>query len=67
MHLSLFMEYDLEVLRGCDKKYTYEFTKNALEIDDEPEDWMNEENFHHSQIIMFAKQYGIGYRRWNNE
>ena len=65
--LSLFMEYDLEVLRGCDKKYTYEFTRDATKIDDFPEEWMNEENFAHSQIIDLAKKYGIGYRRWENE
>ena len=65
--MALFMEYDLEILRGCDEKYTYEFTRNALEIDDEPDDWMNFENFCHADIIRHAKEYGIGYRRWFNE
>ena len=65
--LKLFMEYKLDVLRGCDKKYTYEFTRNAALIDDEPDDWMNFENFGHANMINQAKKYGIGYRRWLNE
>ena len=65
--MMLFIEYDLEVLRGCDEKYTYEFTRDAMQIDDEPDDWMNVENYSHSDIIRMAKKYGIGYRRWPNE
>lgn len=65
--LQLFMEYDLDVLRGCDEKYTYEFTRNPAEIDEPMEDWMNFENYNHVDIIRLAKEYGIGYRRWKNE
>lgn len=65
--LGLFMDYNLDVLRGCDEIYTYEFTKNANNLDDYPENWMNFENFQHAYIIELAKQYGIGYRRWKNE
>lgn len=65
--LELFMKYDLEVLRGCDEKYTYEFTKDASLIDETPDDWMNFENFEHGRIIERAKQFGVGYRRWLNE
>ena len=65
--LSLFMEYKLEVLRGCDEKYIYEFNRDASDIDDEPDDWMNFENFEHGRIIEKAKALGIGYRRWLNE
>lgn len=65
--LQLFIKYNLSVLRGCDKKYTYEFTRNPLNIDELPEDWMNFENFEHGRMIEFAKNYGIGYRRWKNE
>lgn len=65
--LKLFIEYDLEMLRGCDEKYTYELTRDALEIDAEPDDWMNFENYNHADIIRNAKKYGIGYRRWLNE
>lgn len=65
--LQLFIEYDLDVLRGCDEKYTYEFNRNPAEIDEPMEDWMNFENYNHVNIIRLAKEYGIGYRRWKNE
>ena len=65
--LNLFMSYNLELLRGCDEKYTYEFTRDASNIDEEPEEWMTFENFEHSRIIEKAKEFNIGYRRWLNE
>ena len=65
--VGLFLEYDLDVLRGCDELYTYEITRNVLDIDEMPEDWMNEENFQHCAIIMKAQENGFGYRRWKNE
>jgi len=65
--LRLFMEYGLDVLRGCDEKYTYEFNRHPAEIDEPMEDWMNFENYNHVNIIRLAKEYGIGYRRWKNE
>lgn len=65
--VSLFMSYNLEVLRGCDEKYIYELTRDASQIDKEPDDWMNFENFEHGRIIEKAKELGIGYRRWLNE
>lgn len=70
--LKLFMEYDLDVLRGCDKRYTYEFTRNADEIDiiDDPNidaDEMTEEIFYHFDMIHRAQERGIGYRRWKND
>jgi hypothetical protein len=61
------MDYELEVLRGCDQRYVYEFTRNASEIDEMPDDWMNFENFEHGRIIEKAKALGVGYRRWLNE
>ncbi len=62
--IQLFMDYNLDVLRGCDEKYVYELTRDSKKIDEQPEDWMNEENFEHSRVIMDAQKYGIGYRRW---
>lgn len=62
--LMMFKDFDLDVLRGCDEKYTYEFTKNSVIIDDIHDDWMNVENFEHNNIIGLAKKYNIGYRRW---
>lgn len=65
--LHLFMQYNLDILRGCDELYTYEFTRNSKEIDEAPDDWMNFENFAHAEMIELAKANGIGYRRWKNE
>ena len=65
--IDLFEKYSLEVLRGCDEKYTYELTRNAEEIDDVPDDWQNFENFRHVQVINIAQKHGIGYRRWKND
>lgn len=64
---SLFVNYNLELLRGIDAKYKYEFTRDASEIDKQPDDWMNFENFEHARMIEKAKELGIGYRRWSNE
>ena len=65
--LNLFMNYNLETLRGCDQKYVYELTRNMKNIDEQPEDWRNEENFEHGRFIDTAKKYGLGYRRWKND
>lgn len=65
--LAVFMEYEIKVMRGCDYKYTYEFTRNASQIDAEPDDWMNFENFGHADMIRTAAAYGVGYKRWLNE
>ena len=65
--LQLFMDYNLDVLRGFDEIYTYEFTRNQDEIDEQMEEWFIEENYQHCWIIEQAMKYGIGYRRWKNE
>lgn len=65
--MDLFIKYKLDVLRGIDEKYTYEFTKDPLNIDEEPTNWMSEEQFEHSIMIKKAKENKIGYRRWENE
>lgn len=65
--LKLFIEYELELLRGCDEVYTYEFTRDKTKIDIEPENWMNEENYWHTRNINKSQELGIGYRRWKNE
>ena len=64
--LDMFQSFNLDILRGCDEKYTYELTRNATLIDDVPEAWDTFENFHHAQMILKAKEYGLGYRRWLN-
>ncbi len=65
--LQLFLDYNLNTLRGCDEIYTYEFTRNADDVDEPLEDWFTEENYQHSLMIEKALEYGIGYRRWKNE
>lgn len=64
--MNAFMQYRLDLMRDCDKIYTYEFTSNSGNIDKEPIDWMTEEDYQHSRRIDEAKEYGIGYRRWKN-
>ncbi len=65
--MQLFLDYSLETLRGCDEKYTYEFTRDAEKIDMMPDNWRTEENYEHCTIINRAKEAGIGYRRWKND
>lgn len=65
--MELFIKYKLDVLRGADVKYKYEFTNNPSNIDELPDDWMSEEQFKHSMTIKKAKENKIGYRRWKNE
>lgn len=67
LDLNLFMDYNLKKLRGIDERYTYEFTRNASEIDIMPIDWYDETAYHHCNMIRLAKEYGIGYRRWEND
>lgn len=64
---ELFQQYGIKLLRGCDEKYTYELSRYATLIDDEPEEWDIEENYYHAIMIMKAKEYGVGYRRWKND
>ena len=64
--VNLFKLYDINVLRGVDEKYVYQLTRNSKEID-EMGDWQTEETFLHNIMIVKAKQYGIGYRRWKND
>lgn len=67
LDLSLFSNYELELLRGIDYRYLYEFSKNPSEIDEAPEDEFGKENEQHTFMIMRAEQYGIGYRRWEHD
>lgn len=66
---QLFRDYNLEVLRGVDEKYIYEFTRNSDMID-EPgimSELKEEEDYLHEKSIINAKNVGIGYRRWLND
>ncbi|MCM1112878.1 MAG: phage minor capsid protein [Muribaculum sp.] len=63
--INLFIDYDLEVLRGIDEKYIYELTRNADDID-EPIYFSEatEYDLRHSIILELARSLQIGYRRW---
>lgn len=65
--LLVYREFNIKTMRGCDEKYTYEFTRNAADIDDFEDvdiDLLTEEDFQHLQMIRLAQSEGVGYRRW---
>lgn len=64
--LGMFQQFNLELLHGCDEKYTYELTRDATLIDDEPVNWDTFENYYHATMIEKVKEFGLGYRRWSN-
>lgn len=66
--LKLFMQYELETLRGCDEKYTYELNRipnEEYEMNNIFE--MTEENSRHEWIMMKAEEFNFGYKRWEND
>jgi hypothetical protein len=65
--IDLFDKYNLKSLRGCDKKYTYELSRNSNEIDDHKDLEPTFENNRHYMVIMEAKSMNVGYRRWKND
>ena len=68
--LTLFMDYELERLRGTDEKFVYEFNRNSEDIDNDDltvEDMMSGNNYLHLKVIERAKILGIGYRRWKRD
>ena len=65
--VTLFLEYKLEILRGCDEKYTYELTNDPSKLYGMPKEWQNEYDYQHSRIVDIAGEYGIGYRRRKND
>ena len=65
---NLFMDYNLEVLRGCDEKYNYEFNRNSNNIDEHISIFdITEEDAMHEVMIINAENAHIGYHRWKNE
>lgn len=62
--INLFMDNDLEVLRGIDDKYVYELTRNPEDIDKHVSIFeLGENDARHSAVIIEAEKLGIGYRR----
>lgn len=65
---ELFNDYQLEVLRGVDVKYKYEFSRNDTSVDEHISIFdLTEEDGAHEESIMRAEKARIGYRRWFNE
>lgn len=66
--IQLFMEFDMEILRGVDERFVYELTRSQtgleehLSISD-----LNEYNTRHDEVISIAERLGIGYRRYSHE
>ena len=66
--INLYLEYQLEILRGIDERYIYEFTRDARNIDDYQGMFeMTEYDVRHNLVIRSAVLHGIGYRRWSRE
>lgn len=63
--IQLFLDNDLEILRGVDERYIYELTRDASEIDGNVFlGEITEYDARHEQVIEKARLLGIGYRRW---
>lgn len=67
--INLFMDNQLEVLRGIDEKYIYVLTRDPSDIDEHMSIFDLEDEFdsRHEKVIDIARQYGLGYRRWKRE
>ena len=65
--INLFQEYNLAEMRGCDVKYKYRLNKNQSDLDEMTDNWQDEEEFQHNDVIRTALQRGFGYRRLPND
>lgn len=61
---NLYFTWDLNVLRGVDERFEYEFSRNKEDIDEflSIVDF-DEYSARHQKVIDEARKYGIGYRR----
>ena len=62
---KLFAEYKLEILRGIDEIFIYEFNRNTTFVDDN----LSAEDIpygfaSHNRNMATARHFGFGYRRW---
>lgn len=66
--VQLFMEYNLDTLRGIDEKYIYELTRELGDFEDYAtiEELMESDGelARHQDVLQIAQELGIGYRRW---
>ncbi|MBO5030752.1 MAG: minor capsid protein [Lachnospiraceae bacterium] len=66
--INMFMDNNLEVLRGIDERYVYELNRNPGDIDPHVSlsEW-DEYSTRHEEVISMAERLGIGYRRYPRE
>lgn len=65
---GLFIERKLDVLRGSDVKYKYEFNRYYNDIDEHKSIFdLTDEDGAHENSISNAEKSNVGYRRWKNE
>ncbi len=63
--INLFIENGLKILRGIDKMYIYELTRDLNNLDEHiPLPDLTEYDGRHEHVIEIARNLGIGYRRW---
>lgn len=62
---SLYFKYELNILRGVDEYFEYEFSRNKDDIDELAVSVfdLDEYSSRHQKVIDQAMTYGIGYRR----
>ena len=64
---TLFMDYELELLRGVDERFIYELLRHSTEVDVQPTLIEAIQNpgimARHSQVIAFAEEQKFGYTR----
>lgn len=65
---SLFLDYELEILRGSDYQYTYELSRLHSHVEGVKSIFELQEDEGQNEIIKSsARQSGVGYRRWRSE
>ncbi len=70
--LTLFEDYELELLRGIDELFEYEINRSGGVIDEFIEymnnpDYNPDTDFRHDMSIEYAKEHGYGYTRKKHE
>ena len=67
LDVTLFMDYNLSVLRGIDERFVYELNRNMNDLDKLDltlEEIINGLASRHFEVVRMAKLRQIGYWRW---
>ena len=70
--LTLFEDYELELLRGIDELFEYEINRSGGAVDEfikymNNPDYNPDTDFRHNTSIEYAKEHGYGYTRKKHE